>query len=146
MKATRIEKRIPFGFKGEWAKLYKLYNYEETTTQNVVKWQDRTYVDLGMDLQVKYLEDGIDKQSKPVQPVDNRTLKGDYRIIETTDAYFDADSGNFECVVDLGDVIYAFGQWWVVDTIDDKSIFTPAKQTFYYVALKRIKQEVIRGK
>lgn len=64
--------------------------------------------------------------------------------METTDAYFDDDSGEFECIVDLGDIVNVFGRWWVVDSIDEKSIFTPAKQTFYYIALKRIKEEIIR--
>lgn len=142
MKTIRIEKRIPFGFVGDWGKLYKKFTYTEKTAQEVVQWQKKTYVDLGMDVQFKYLEDGIDLQSKPAQPVENRVGDGDYRIAETTDAYFDEDSGEFECVVELGDIVNVFGRWWVVDSIDDKSIFTPKKQTFYYIALKRIEEEI----
>ena len=142
MKTIRIEKRIPFGFMGDWGKLYKQFVWEENTTQNAVKWQDNTFAELGQDVQFKYLEDGIDKQKNPAQPVENRVDKGEYRIVETTDAYFDDDSGEFECVVDLGDIVNVFGRWWVVDSIDEKSIFTPTKQTFYYIALKRIKEEI----
>ncbi len=143
MKTIRIEKRIPFGFMGDWGKLYKLYVYDEETDKATVKWQNNTYVDLGMDVQFKYLEEGIDKQDKPAQTVENRVGKGEYRIVETTDAYFDDDSKQFECVVDVGDIVNVFGRWWEVDSIDEKSIFTPQKQTFYYLALKRIKEELI---
>lgn len=142
MKTIRIEKRIPFAFMGQWGKLYKLYTDEEKTDKAVVKWENNFYADLGQDVQFKYLEDGIDKQKNPAQPIENRVGKGEYRIVETTDAYFDDDSGEFECVVDLGDIVNVFGRWWVVDSIDEKSIFTPNKQTFYYIALKRIKEEI----
>lgn len=142
MKNIRIEKRIPFGFMGEWGKVYKQYVYDEKTAQDVIKWQDNSYADIGQDVQFKYLEDGIDKQKNPAQPIENRVSKGEYRIAETTDAYFDEDSGGFECVVDLGDIVNVFGRWWVVDSIDEKSIFTPNKQTFYFLGLKRIKEQI----
>ena len=144
MQTIRIEKRIPFGFTGDWGQVYKLYTYEEKTEKAIVKWKNDAYADLGQDVQFKYLEDGIDKQNEPVQPVENRVDKGEYRIAETTDAYFDEDSGEFECVVGLGDIVYVFGRWWVVDTIDEKSIFTPSKQTFYFIGLKRIKEQIVR--
>lgn len=142
MKTIRIEKRVPFGFTGDWGKLYKLYVYDEESNKATVKWQNNTYVDLGMDVQFKYLEDGIDKQNTPTQTVENRVGKGEYRIVETTDAYFDDESGEFECVVDVGDIVNMFGRWWEVDSIDEKSIFTPQKQTLYYIALKIIKEEI----
>ncbi len=143
MKTIRIEKRIPFGFMGDWGKLYKLYVYDAETDKATVKWQNNTYMDLGMDVQFKYLEEGIDKQDTPSQTVENRVGKGEYRIVETTDAYFDDDSKQFECVANVGDIVNVFGRWWEVDSIDEKSIFTPQKQTFYYLALKRIKEELI---
>lgn len=140
MKNIRIEKRIPFGFLGDWGKLYKKYTYAETAPRETVEWQDNAYADIGQDVQFKYLEEGIDNQRKPDQPIENRIGGADYRIVETTDAYFDDDSHEFECVVGLGDIVKVFGRWWVVDSIDEKSIFTPSKQTFYYIALKRIKE------
>ena len=95
-------------------------------------------------MQFKYLEDGIDKQTYPTQTKENYVVKSDYRIVETTDAYFNDEIREFECVVSLDDVVYLFGRWWVVDNIDERSIFTPAKQTFFYLGLKRIKEEIIR--
>ncbi len=248
MKKIRVEKRIPFGFKGEWGQVYKAFNYEETAdvfsdslagewlifenpalldprvlwnvdfTSNgnsydqldimgnyimyhkgnkfvgayvldydgkgewedenyrtvrftstlsevengdtlvkwlqanatripdstYIEWNKTAYIDIGQDVQFKYLENGIDKQKYPTQTKENYVVKSDYRIVETTDAYFNDETGEFECVVDLSDVIYLFGRWWVVDNIDEKSIFTPAKQTFFYLGLKRIKEKVIR--
>lgn len=142
MKTIRIEKRIPFGFMGDWGRVYKQFVFDEKTDKAAVKWQDNAYADLGMDVQFKYLEDGADKRKNPAQPVENRVGKGEYRIVETTDAYFDEESGGFECVVDLGDIVNVFGRWWVVDSIDEKSIFTPFKQTFYFIALKRIEEKI----
>lgn len=144
MKKIRVEKRIPFGFKGEWGQVYKSYVTEEKTSSQVILWGRNQYVDIGQDVQFKYLENGIDKQRYFTQTEENIVVKSDYRIVETTDAYFDDETGEFECVVDIGDVIYLFGRWWVVDNIDEKSIFTPAKQTFFYLGLKRIKEEIIR--
>ena len=142
MQNIRIEKRIPFGFRGDWGKVYKRFVFDETTNKEVIKYQDVNYAELGQDVQFKYLEDGIDKQDKPTQPIDNREVKGEFRIVETTDAYFDTDSNEYECVVGLGDIVNLFGCWWVVDSIDDKSIYTPQKQTFYYVSLKKISQKI----
>ena len=144
MKNIRVEKRVPFGFKGEWGQVYKSYNVEEKTSSQVVLWDRNYYIDIGQDVQFKYLEDGIDKQKYPTQTKENYVVKSDYRIVETTDAYFNDEIGEFECVVDLSDVVYLFGRWWVVDSIDEKSIFNPNKQTFFYLGLKRIKEEVIR--
>ena len=143
MKNIRVEKRVPFGFKGEWGQVYKSYNVEEKTASQVVLWGKNYYCDIGQDVQFKYLEDGIDKQKFFSQTEENIGVKSDYRIVETTDAYFNDEIGEFECVADIGDIIYVFGRWWKVDNTDDKSIFTPNKQTFFYLGLKRIKEEII---
>ena len=248
MKKIRVEKRIPFGFKGEWGQVYKAFNYEETAavfsdplagewlifenpalldprvrwsvdfTSNgktydtleimsnyifyglgnqlnsayvldydgkgewkdenyrtvrftstlsevengealvkwlqanatripdstYIEWNKTAYIDIGQDVQFKYLENGIDKQRYFTQTEENIVVKSDYRIVETTDAYFNDETGEFECVVDIGDIVCLFERWWVVDNIDEKSIFTPAKQTFFYLGLKRIHEKIIR--
>lgn len=140
----RIEKRVPFGFKGEWGKVYKLYVYDEITEQNVIKWQGNSYADIGQDVQFKYIENGVDKQIHISQPVMNLLKVGEYRVAKTTDACFDPVSGNFECVVGLGDIVFVFGRYWVVDKIEEQSIFTPAKQTFYYLGLKDVYKELLQ--
>ena len=143
MKNIKVEKRVPFGFKGEWGQVYKSYHVEEKTASQVVLWGKNYYCDIGQDVQFKYLEDGIDKQKFFSQAEENIVVKSDYRIVETTDAYFNGKIGEFECVVDIGDIVYLFGRWWNVDNIDEKSIFNPNKQTFFYLGLKRIKEEII---
>ena len=109
-----------------------------------VEWNKTAYIDIGQDVQFKYLENGIDKQRYFTQTEENIVVKSDYRIVETTDAYFNDETGEFECVVDIGDIVCLFERWWVVDNIDEKSIFTPAKQTFFYLGLKRIHEKIIR--
>jgi hypothetical protein len=139
----KIEKRLPFGFKGEWGKVYKLYTHNETNN-DVIEWQKSSYVDIGQDIQLKYIESGVDKTVEPTQIVRNLIAKGEYRTAKTTDAYFNAERGNFECVVGPSDIVFAFGCYWVCDKIDERSIFTPSKQTFYYLGLKKITDKIIK--
>lgn len=137
----RIEKRIPFGFKGKWGRVYKLTNYNETS--NEITYQRATYYDIGQDVQFKYLEDGIDKSINNSQPVQNLVTKGEFRLIKTTDAYFDGN--NYECVVQNNDIVYFENEYWVAEKVDERSIFTPNKQTFYYLALRKIFKDTLIG-
>ena len=138
----RVEKRLPFGFKGDWGKVFKLFTYDEEK-ENIL-YQNQNYVEIESEVQFKYLENGIDKNLNSSQPIMNLPTKNEYRIVKTTDAYFNDNTHEFECVVDSNDIVFAFGCYWVVDKVEDKSIFTPNKQTFYYCALKRIFEEVLR--
>ena len=47
-----IDKRIPFGFLGEWGKVYKLYNYN-VKVGNVIEYQKSKYYDIGQDVQFR---------------------------------------------------------------------------------------------
>ena len=140
---VRIEKRLPFGFRGEWGKVYKLYTYEENTEQELVKWNDGTYVDIGQDVQFKYIPYGTNKQTNLSEPVLNLLRTADYTVVKTTDAYFDEASENFKCIVQPNDIAYIFGEWFTVDKIEEESVYVPKKHTFYYVALKKIFEGVI---
>ena len=133
----RVEKRLPFGFRGEWAKLYKLYNRDEKTENEVIEYQQSYYVDIGQDIQVKH-QVGVDKRIELSQTVQNLVNKGEYRLIETTDAYFDTNSQSFKCVVDLGDILDFEGEYYVCDKIEVRNIVTPAEQCFYYLGLRKI--------
>lgn len=143
MKPIRIEKRIPFGFRGDWGKLYKKYNYDELV-KDVVQWNKTAYYDIGQDVQFKFMENSVDARTIPSQLVDNYVVKGNYRIAETTDSYFDDRSGEFECVVEIGDIIFLRGRWYAVDDIESRNIYAPQRHSFYYAALKRIEEEVIQ--
>lgn len=139
----QIEKRLPFGFKGQWGKVYKSYVYDVDTAQDTIQWRANSYADIGQDVQFKYLGYGADKTIDISQPVMNLIYEGNYRFVKTTDAYFNTISGNFECVASLNDIVYLFGCYWEVDKMEERSVYTPEKQTFYYLGLKKIFDEVL---
>lgn len=146
MQNIRIEKRLPFGFKGEWGRLYKLYNFDVTTEQEVIRYQGSNYVELGQDVQFKYLARGVDKNVHVSQAIKNLLAMAEYRVVETTDAYFDDETKNYECVISVGDIVYVFGRYWIVDKKEENSIYTPAKQSFYYCGLKMVEEQVLTEK
>ncbi len=135
--SINVEKRVPFGFKGEWGNVYKLYT-SDAVSNNILQYQESYYYDIGVDVQFKYLNKGVDKYTNNSQPVQNLIAKGEYRTIETTDAMFDEFTNRYECVVSPNDIIKVFGCYWVCEEIEEHSVFTPAKQTFYYLKCKRI--------
>ena len=140
----RIEKRFPFNFKGEWAKLYVKYEYDGTA-QNVVAWSKAAYADIGQDVQYRLVELDTDKRTFPDQPVENAVTKGNYRVIETTDAYFDNNCSEFRCIAEPGDIMFFHNTWWVVERTDGRNVYTPKPQTIYSISLKRIMEEIIEG-
>lgn len=137
----RIEKRVPFGFKGIWGKCYKLTNYNETT--NSITYQRATYYDIGYDVQIKLLEEGVDKSVNNTQPIQNLITRGEYRYVKTTDAMFDGKK--YECVIQPNDIVQFMGEYWVAEKVDERSIYLPNKQTFYYIGMRKIFDEVITG-
>lgn len=138
----KIEKRVPFGFKGKWGKCYKLTNFANGTP---ILYQDNSYYDIGFDVQFKYLEDGVDKSIINSTPIANLVTKGEFRLVKTTDAYFNDESKEYECVVQPNDIVNVFGDWWICEKIEERSVYTPQKQTFYYLSLKKIFEEIIKG-
>lgn len=142
----KIEKRIPFGFKGEWGNVYKKFTFEEgDAEQNIVSWQKCEYKDIGQDVQFKYADKELNRQIHFSQEIQNLVSKGEYTLAETTDSYFDHENGIFECVAAVGDIVHVFGRWWLVEKIDERSVFTPSKQNFYYCGLKRISDKIVTG-
>lgn len=143
MQNYRIEKRIPFGFRGDWGKLYKKYTYSDTTALEVVSLKKQSYADIGADVQFKPLDDGIASKKMPTEPLGNRIKKSEYRIVQTTDAYFNDRKKEYECIVEVGDIVKVFGSYWVADSVDEKCVYTPAKQSFYDIGLKIIEENFI---
>lgn len=136
----KIDKRVPFGFKGKWGKCYKLFNFNQT--ENSINYQQNSYFDIGYDIQFKDLEKGIDKTIVNAQPIANLIAKGDYRVIKTTDAFLDKDN-TYKCVCQPNDIILFDNEYWVVERIDARSVYTPQKQVFYYLTIKNIFNEVL---
>lgn len=137
----KIEKRVPFGFMGQWGKVYKHTVFDNS--QSAITYQRSSYYDIGADVQFKYLEDGVDKSVINTQPAPNLVGKGEFRLVKTTDAYFNGST--YECVVEPTDIVFFDNSYWVVEKVDDRSVFTPAKQTFYYISMKKIFEEIITG-
>lgn len=137
----RIEKRLPFGFKGLWGQCYKLTNYNQT--KDTITYQRATYYDIGYDVQFKYLEDGVDKSVINSQPIQNLVAKGEFRLVKTTDAYFDGEK--YECIVQPNDIVKFKGEFWVCEKVDERSIYNPEKQSIYYLSLKKVFDKVIIG-
>lgn len=136
-----LDKRVPFGFKGVWGKCYKHTIYKELTDK--ISYEQSSYFDVGFDIQFKYLEDGSDKHISFIESIANLIGKGSYRMVKTTDATFLGE--RFESIVQLGDIVFFEGKYWLVDNLEEKSIFNPNKQTFYYIGMKDIFKDVIVG-
>lgn len=142
MQNIRIEKRVPFGFRGEWGKLYKLYTADVTDKNGLIKYSKAYYREIGQDVQFKFVENEIDKRKFPYAEVENLITCGEYRVVDSTDAYFDTDRRRFHSVVGVGDVVYLAGDWWTVDKEEERNIYTPLPQTFYRFGLKIIKEDL----
>lgn len=143
----KIEKRLPFGFKGEWGKLYKLYNTDRINRENepeTIEYQQSNYVDIGQDIQLKHAEGSL-RRHELSQAVTNLVDKGEYIERSTTDAYFDDVTHTYKCIVELGDIVFAEGCYWVCDKIEAHTIETPREQEFYYLGLKKIFDKIITG-
>ena len=132
----KVEKRLPFGFRGEWGKVYKLFVFDEENNEGV-EYQKNSYAQIDSEVQFKYLENGVDR-SVSTQPIMNLVTESLDRVVKTTDAYFDDKERRFKCVVGLHDIVFAFGCFWLVEKMDERSVFNPNKQTFYYCGLKQI--------
>lgn len=132
-----VEKRLPFGFMGEWAKLYKLFTRDEKNESEVIEYQQNYYVDIGQDIQVRQ-DTNFNNKLELSQTVQNLVNKGEYEIYKTTDAYFDINSQTYKCVVELGDILALKGDYYVCDKIEVHNLMTPAKQSIYFLGLRKI--------
>lgn len=138
----KVEKRLPFGFRGDWGRVYKLYVFDEQKEN--IKYQNNNYVQIESDVQFKYLHNSVNKNISIAQPKNNMPIGAENIIVETTDAYFNDRNKSFECVVYQGDIVFLFGQFWLVEKVEEKNIYTPNKQSFYYCELKKILDGVVR--
>lgn len=143
-----IDKRLPFGFKGEWGKLYKLYNSDQISGQipnEIIEYQQSNYIDIGQDIQLKHPDSGNDRKVELSQSVTNLVDKGEYVTRITSDAQFDDITQSYKCIVDIGDIVKFGGQYYVCEKIDVRNIVTPQEQDFYYLGLKKIFDKIITG-
>ena len=130
--SLRIDKRIPFGFGGQWSKVYKLYVTDDEQSNGLI-YQKGFYVDIGQDVQLHC--DG-DKKKTTTQVVENLLDKGIVKNVRCGDSYF--DGSEYHCIIDVGDIVFYENDYWVVDSVDEREIFTPKAQTIYRITMTKI--------
>ncbi len=134
----QVEKRVPFGFRGDWGKVYKKYTNDEVADLNnneKIEFENNYYVDIGVDVQFKPVGDIT---STIEQPLIGLVVPVTYATFETTDAFWNDKIKEFSCVVDVGDVIKLFNKVWVVTCIREVAKYMPKKMSFYYCDVKSI--------
>lgn len=144
-QVIKVEKRTPFGFRGEWATLYKLYTYDDVETVNetsVIKYQNHNYLKIPTKLQLKTLTNTPRMRSVEQEVANLADILTQAKVI-TTDAYFDVGKKAYKSVVDAGDIILFGGEWWQVKEIDIDVKYTPARQEQYICTIINIDEEVI---
>lgn len=145
MQEIKINRRLPFGFAGDWGVLYKLYTFDDIETvggSSFVKYQDHNYLRIKGKVQLKTVTEGARKRYN-AQVSGNLVYSADEQIVETTDAYFDVEKKTYFCIIGAGDILEYDGQWWEVAHIDIKVEYTPGKQEYYYCTIKKIEEGII---
>lgn len=137
----KVEKRRPFGFKGEWGVLYKLYTFDDIQN-DIVQYQNHNYLKIPTKLQLKASPNGAKMRSIEQQVGNLENLSTRINLI-TTDAFFDVGKKIYKCVVDGGDLILFRGEWWQVERVDVEVRYTPARQETYNCSLIKIDEEVV---
>jgi len=138
----KVEKRLPFGFLGLWSKLYKRYDFdqEEEFNSEIVEYNKTNYVALTMPIQIKKIEE-VEKSKQRL--LADLTTIGDNLIVKTTDCYYNKQEQDYQCIVNVDDLLQFENNWWLVGKILERNIYTPRKQSFYYIQLKKVTKENI---
>jgi len=138
----KVEKRLPFGFLGLWSKLYKKYDFdqEEEFNSEIVEYNKTNYVALTMPIQIKKIEE-VEKSKQRL--LADLTTIGDNLIVKTTDCYYNKQEQDYQCIVNVDDLLQFENNWWLVGKILERNIYTPRKQSFYYIQLKKVTKENI---
>ena len=137
----RVEKRLPYGFVGEWGIVYKPCEYEEQVGD--IEYNKMQYVAMKMPVQFRDDYNKI-KDRKNIATDFNAGYQEDR--IETTDAYFDNKEQDFKCVVDVGDIVNLGNSWWLVMNIAENNLFMPKKHTIYKISVQEVGREFINVK
>lgn len=131
------QRRVPFGFRGDWGTLYKRYtdNCKLNLKNDTIVYEKNNYIDIGASIQFKPTGDvttDIEYTTKGLQ------TKVTYMTIETTDAYYDDNLKDFVCCVEIGDIVKVFNKLWIVTNIKETVKFCPKKISFYYCDIKSL--------
>lgn len=137
----RVEKRFPFGFVGDWGTVYKVNKWD--SKEGDIEYNKRQYVAMSMPVQFR---DAYDQEKKKTKIATDLTAPLVEDRVETTDAYWDSESGGYECVVQTGDIIRFGNSWWNVRAVRSLNYFTPANHTIYQIDLMEVAKEMINVK
>lgn len=138
MRTIKVERRVPFGFRGDWGKVFKKYtDLEELKLDGrVIKVESNYYVSLDDDIQFKQVGDITSANEQTLSGLEMRTY---YATVETTDSYWDDDLKAYNCCVGPEDIVFVFNRYWMVTDVKEVSRFRPQKLSFYYCELKSLK-------
>jgi hypothetical protein len=138
-QAYRIERRLPFGFRGDWGKLYKRYTPEPQEAvvednETIVKFQKNYYADIGQDVQFR---ESTDETGNDEIPNTGLGIGTDYITVKTTDAYWNNLRKTWECIVAHGDLVRVFGRQWIVQNTGSRMVKrTPNPLKVFYIGLR----------
>ena len=137
----RVERRIPFGFRGDWGTVYKRYTGEQQleAKNNTITYEKNNYVDIGVAVQFKPVEDASNAIEQPLKGL---MTSNNYITVETTDSYYCDRKKDYICTVDIGDIVQVLGQLWIVTSLKESNRYAPKKLSFYYLELKGISSAV----
>jgi len=133
----RIVRRLPFGFTGDWGKVYKRYTFDtEVTTEklDIIPYKQNNYVCTGQKVQFKIVDDMTGSTNTQAS---NLVFSGSVTV-QTTDAYFDTTTKQYYCIAQPDDIVFLFGQYWMVSDIRIMTKYSPAKQQFFNLGLGTI--------
>lgn len=133
----RPERRIPFGFRGDWGTLYKRYTEgcSLDLKNETIHYEDNNYVEIGMSIQFKPVGNMSSSSEQVIKGLEAQPF---YLTVETTDSYWDDEIKEFVCCVESGDLVKIFNKLWLVTEVREVARFSPKKLSFYYCDLKSI--------
>lgn len=137
----RVEKRLPFGFLGMWGVVYKVCKYDYENGD--IEYNKRKYIAMDMPVQFR---DAFEKINNKTKIATDLSANNSEDLVETTDAYYDKETGGFSCVVAVGDIVRFGDSWWNVRAVQEKNFFMPQPHTIYSISLLGVNREVINVK
>ena len=69
MQSYRVQRRLPFGFLGDWGKVYKKTEVDERIKigGDVIVRSGQAYVDIGVDVQFRHADDATEEIKQAIK-------------------------------------------------------------------------------
>lgn len=132
------KRRIPFGFTGDWGKLYKLFTDDDDITIDgqTITYEKNHYVDLGVDIQFKKDSEITTETEQQIKGLHNTVY---FVTVSTSDAYYDEDLMQYCCCVEVGDIVVLWGRKWIVTSVQERSKVVPKRMSVWACDVRSIK-------